>query len=324
MGWYSAFLPLAGNEVHAIFLQLAIALVVVGVFHALVSFRTSFQPGKRLGASLAAFLCFLQWVISALAVYWYSPRLFVAVWDDPVGFMVVVSLLVSTVTLFVGRKLLVALFVPQGSNRSFHSLVPVFSSEQRRVIAVHEAGHLLAHSSVRKDALPHMKAKIGCGLRGVGGYVVSFSTASDSKIPSADFLHWEALMVLAGDYATDIVLNKRYTGAESDMQRWWKLATRILVSGLGVAPWPRGQCHESQSMKLEVMAMQLKDHREKIVQFLTCNRDLLIRVASDLERKGVLDDKQCRFYLSKAVAADCLPEITKDHIGHHRRKMKIK
>lgn len=323
MSWLKQNIPFFDHGVHELFVYQSVFLLLAGFFYAFYRLHQTFSPGKRLGSLWVGFLIYLQWIIAAATAYWLAPMLFLAVWNRPERMMLVVTGLVAFIAIYLSSKALHLIFV--GRNREAHltSLIPRFSASQRRLIAVHEAGHLLVHASVNRDALPVLEAKVTRGLTGIAGYVMSFTSAANVSLPSASFLHWESMMVLAGDQATDVVLNARYLGAESDMSRWWQLAHRILMGGLGVVPWPQGSFAEVNVMRMQALKSQLEAHRETVAKFLILNKALLIQIASELECTGRLTNAQCRNYLTKAVAVELLPAITKQHTQHHRRKMKI-
>ena len=323
MNWFYA-IPSAGHLIQDLYLYVAFLLLAAGFIHVFIVFHKSFQPGRKLGASFAGILIYFQWLAAAAAIYWVAPFWFHAAWNSVEVAFITACALIGVVSFMFTRKLLFHYFVKRAGLTRFESLVPRFSKEQRRVFAVHEAGHLLVHASVESKALPTLEARLTRGFSGIAGYVRSFQSGVNCAPVSADFLHWEAMMVLAGDQATSIVLNARFTGAESDMERWWSVAQRIMTAGLGVAAWPVETSMESSVMRLQAIELQLQAHRNVVTQFLSRNQNLLVQIAAQLERTGSLTDAQCRQFLSRAVATELLPAIKREHVLHHRRRMKIR
>jgi hypothetical protein len=295
-------------------------LLSVGIVLTLINARTTFEPGKRLGVLLASALTILQWSIPAALVFFCGMEAIQFIWGDVTKTAGLVSILIALSGYLVTSAVIKKTFLPQGHSALFYSLVPAFSQEQRRIIALHEAGHLILHSCLSPKAIPKgLEARISSGFRGVAGYVRSHASSKTMAFPSKDYLTWECLMFLAGDLSTETFEGKRYTGASSDMDAWTETASRLLMNGL--SDYPFSTTIGSSDMRWASYRRLLKDHRDTVSSFLSLNRHLIFEIANVLQVKGKLSKSECLHYLKQAKGIELLPQITPDLCPRSTRKI---
>jgi hypothetical protein len=284
--------------------------------------RASFVPGKRVGFLLASILTILRWGIPAAIIFFGGLPTLKLIWNNAIYISIFISLSLALFSYIIISAVLKKTFIPKDHFVFFNSMVPAFSKDQRKIIAHHEAGHLVLHSACHESALPpFLEARITKGLTGTAGYVLSFPSSNKMKFPSKDYLTWECLMLLAGDLSTEISLGKRYIGASSDLESWYSIATKMLRNGLTDYPFPMGSANAE--VRWLSYSNLLNDHRKIVTLFLKSNEILINEISVKLDRKGKLNFKECRNFLSYAQNIELLPAISKD-ICPPSRKRKIK
>ncbi|MBP2649688.1 MAG: ftsH 3 [Firmicutes bacterium] len=100
--------------------------------------------------------------------------------------------------------------------------------EEKRRIAVHEAGHAVVSELVQ----PGSVASVNVSARGKALGYVRQAPPDDMYLYTSDFLQARIAVALAGAIAEEIVLGNRSTGAASDFQQAADLARKIVYGGM--------------------------------------------------------------------------------------------
>lgn len=294
----------------------------VGLILSLINAKRTFQRGRRLGVLLASTLTIFQWSIPATAVLFFGMDLILFIWGDTIKTASFVAVMIALFGYLVTSALIRKTFLAQSHAAIFHSLVPAFSEEQRRIISLHEAGHLILHACLSQDAIPRsLEVRIGNGFRGVAGYVRSHASSQTMSFPSKDFLTWECLMLLAGDLSTEAFLGTRFTGASSDIKSWNETSYRLLVNGLTDYPFPLTKTTSSSQICWTSYQKLLVDHRKVVSAFLGLNKQLIFEIADTLQLTGKLSKRDCLHYLKQAKGVEILPQITPNLCPQSTRKI---
>jgi hypothetical protein len=298
-------------------------LLGLGVFLALINARRNFLPGKRLGTLVASILTIIQWGVPAGIVFFYGMASIQFVWGDAAKTAALISASIGLSGYLITSSLIKNTFLPKGHVILFHSLVPAFSQEQRKIISLHEAGHLILHACLSPSAMPKsLEARITNGFRGVAGYVRSHASSQTMLFPSREYLTWECLMLLAGDLSTEAFCGTRYAGASSDMNAWSDTSYRLLVNGLTDYPFPTTNAASSNQICWASYQKLLKDHRETVSAFLSLNRHLIFEISDSLQVTGKLSKSECLHFLKQAKGVELLPQITPDLCPRSTRKIR--
>lgn len=303
-----------------IFIISGILLLSVGIVLAFINAREPFEPGKRVGVLLASTLTILQWSIPAAVVFFWGMDVIQFIWADVIKTAVLVSAMIALSGYLITSAVIKKTFLPHGHTALFNSLVPAFSLEQRRIIAIHEAGHLLLHACLSSKAIPKsLEARISNGFRGVAGYVRSHTSSKTMSFPTQKYLTWECLMFLAGDLSTEIFEGNRYAGASSDMEAWNEASTRLLINGLSDYPFPT--TNGGSDIRWASYCKLLKDHRDTVSSYLSLNRQLIFEIANALQVTGKLSKSECLHFLKQAKGIELLPQITPDLCPRSTRRI---
>lgn len=284
-------------------------LLTIGVIQTALHVRRFSAPGKRVGVILASMATLLQFLLASLVSYWAALLLIPQIWQRPYLAIIPLGLCLGFASIVI-LQAVAKKSLPKG-NIYFQSMVPVFSQEHRKVIALHEAGHLLLHCSIPTDHLPErLMARITNGISGIAGYVQTFPSSRNLIFPSKEYLEWECLMLLAGDLATQALVGKRYTGASADMDAWYQAATSLLANGLTPFPWTSSRSDEGASIRWVSYQSLLAEHRAVLQDFILANRALIFKTADLLQAAGALSRTQCVLLIKQARRGDRLPRLT--------------
>ncbi len=169
-------------------------------------------------------------------------------------------------------------------------------ADEKRRIAVHEAGHAIAGELRR----PGSVASVNVAARGKALGYVRQTQADDLYLHTADQLKDKIVVALAGAVAEDIVLGGRSTGAGSDFQQAAALARQLVLGGmsdLGIVSaddLPQGTLHMAVASLLQ--GLEAETHA-----LLAARRDTLDRVVAVLLENEGLSGDEFRALLSVPV-----------------------
>lgn len=160
-------------------------------------------------------------------------------------------------------------------------------AEEKRRIAVHEAGHAIAGELCQ----PGSVASVNVAARGKALGYVRQTQVDDVYLHTADWLKARIAVSLAGAVAEDIVLGSRSTGAGGDFQQAAALARQIVFGGmsdLGIVS-PEDLPRETLHMAVTGVLRDVEAHTHSL---LAARRDVLDRtVALLLDRESVGGDE---------------------------------
>jgi len=165
--------------------------------------------------------------------------------------------------------------------------------DERRRIAVHEAGHALIGEMVEAGSV----ARVAITSRGQALGYVRQAAHEDTYLYSKEKLEAEVQRFLAGSLAEEIVFGERSTGAGNDFEQVIKLVTTMVSSGMSplgvvdVQGLPEGTLHREQSTIIAVM-------EDRVRQALEERQDVLLAMAEVLLEEETLSGERLRELLA--------------------------
>jgi len=156
------------------------------------------------------------------------------------------------------------------------------SRDERRRIAVHEAGHALVGELLD----PGSVARVTITSRGQALGYVRQAPREDTYLYSKDKLETEIQRFLAGSLAEDVVFGERSTGAGNDFEQVLRLITTMVSSGMSplgvvdVQGLPEGVLHREQSAIIAVLEDQVRRALEERRGVLLAMADVLLEAES--------------------------------------------
>jgi len=207
----------------------------------------------------------------------------------------------------------------------------LMNEEEKRIIAHHESGHALIACLV-KGADP--VRKISMIPRGVAalGYTMQMPVEDRYLLKKSELLDRLAVM-LGGRAAEEVVFDEVSTGAQNDLQRASELAWEMVTSyGMSeeLGPlafpsdsaqvWQVGQAHrpwsERTNREIDVATKRLVEEAyERSKRLLTEHKEVLLRIASALLEKEVLEEDELREILKEFGLQMRGAEPEKDRTG---------
>jgi cell division protease FtsH len=167
------------------------------------------------------------------------------------------------------------------------------TEEERRRIAVHEAGHAL----VGEICQPGSVSRVVLASRGQALGYVRQAPHDDLYLYTREHLERDISGLLAGSVAEELVLGSRSTGAGNDFERALQLVNTMIASGMSshgvVDPehLPEGLLHELQTEILQAL-------EDRVRAVLTERRAVLEDMARVLVEEESLDGDQLRAWLA--------------------------
>lgn len=183
------------------------------------------------------------------------------------------------------------------------------SDRDIRVVASHESGHVLMHAL----ALPCLDDSLSLSIdaldaQDIKGYVISYT--EPHRCPSADFIEFRLMVLLAGRAAEDILLGGHTGGSRNDLNRWMHLASQYGASCLNIGLYPNPQ----NSMEAEANLKALTQYQEKqyrnVWRFLDDNRGILKEMRDAAIEKGSLTFDDIRPMLDRVEIPPGFPRIS--------------
>jgi cell division protease FtsH len=187
----------------------------------------------------------------------------------------------------------------------------IISDEEKRVTAIHEAGHALL-----TVLLPHADPihKVTIIPRGMALGLTQQLPADEKHNYSRDYLNDQIAILLGGRIAEEITMNSLTTGAGNDLERATELARRMVCEwGMSDAMGPLTFGKKEEQIFLGREIAQHQDYSEEtalridqeVKRFVTENyershkmladsKEVLVKIADALLAREVLDADQVR------------------------------
>jgi cell division protease FtsH len=203
----------------------------------------------------------------------------------------------------------------------------IINDEEKKVTAVHEAGHALLAVT-----LPHADPvhKVTIIPRGMALGVTMQLPVEDKHNYTREYLNDQIAILLGGRIAEEITMNGMTTGAGNDLERSTELARKMVCEwGMSDAMGPLTFGKKEEQIFLGREIAQHQDYSEdtairidhEIKRFVTTNyerargvleqyKPALLRIAEELLAREVLDAEQVR----RILAGEALEEHTPRHI----------
>ena len=203
----------------------------------------------------------------------------------------------------------------------------IINDEEKKVTAVHEAGHALLAVT-----LPHADPvhKVTIIPRGMALGVTMQLPVEDKHNYTRDYLNDQIAILLGGRIAEEITMNGMTTGAGNDLERSTELARKMVCEwGMSDAMGPLTFGKKEEQIFLGREIAQHQDYSEdtairidhEIKRFVTTNyerargvleqyKPALLRIAEELLAREVLDAEQVR----RILAGEALEEHTPRHV----------
>ena len=196
----------------------------------------------------------------------------------------------------------------------------IISDAEKRVTAIHEAGHALL-----AVLLPHADPihKVTIIPRGMALGLTQQLPADEKHNYSCDYLNDQIAILLGGRIAEEITMDSLTTGAGNDLERATELARRMVCEwGMSEAMGPLtfGKKEEQIFLGREIAQHQdysedtahkidyevkkfVTDNYQRAYLVLTGQKDILVQIADALLAREVLDAEQVR-RLAEGLALD--------------------
>ena len=197
----------------------------------------------------------------------------------------------------------------------------IINDEEKKVTAVHEAGHALLAM-----VLPHADPvhKVTIIPRGMALGVTMQLPVEDKHNYTREYLNDQISILLGGRIAEEITMNGMTTGAGNDLERSTELARKMVCEwGMSDAMGPLTFGKKEEQIFLGREIAQHQDYSEdtairidhEIKRFVTSNYEraravleqhkaALLRIAEELLAREVLDSEQVR----RIIAGEALEE----------------
>jgi cell division protease FtsH len=190
----------------------------------------------------------------------------------------------------------------------------VMTDAERRVIAVHEAGHVVVSLAMPEGLLPHMVSIIPSG-RSLGR--AWMTDTHDRLARSRAALIDEMAVLLGGRAAEELVFGHAGTSASSDLTRVGRIAHYMvrelgmsdILGPIGYAETPDDDGHvvtfsEDTARTIDAEARRLvKEAQERAETTLSSSRLLLERLSAALLESETLDAQQIRRLVGSPAAS---------------------
>ncbi len=160
------------------------------------------------------------------------------------------------------------------------------SDEERRNVAVHEAGHALVSSLYGHKWI---QVTVNGGIHALG----FLEYLSDGALGMSEKKLRESIDVVVAGRVAESILGTPTEGAESDFRKATDYATRLLCGGfidseeLAVTPANAVGARDWERIRPRVNAL-IAERKDHVMKLLTAHKDVLGRVVDELVSKGIL------------------------------------
>jgi cell division protease FtsH len=200
----------------------------------------------------------------------------------------------------------------------------IISDEEKKVTAIHEAGH-----AVLTVKLPHADPihKVTIIPRGMALGVTQQLPADEKHNYSRDYLNDRIAILLGGRIAEEIMLGQITTGAGNDLERGTEMARAMVCEwGMSDAMGPltfgkkeeqiflgreiaqRSDYSEDTALRIDQEVKRIvTENYERALAILQENRERLQKLADELLAREVLDGDQVKRIVSGHAADDTTP-----------------
>jgi cell division protease FtsH len=200
----------------------------------------------------------------------------------------------------------------------------IISDDEKRVTAIHEAGHALL-----TVLLPHADPihKVTIIPRGMALGLTQQLPADEKHNYSRDYLNTQIAILLGGRIAEELTMDSMTTGAGNDLERATELARRMVCEwGMSTEMGPLTFGKKEEQIFLGREIAQHQDYSEdtalkidhEVKRFVTSNydrshtllsenKDTLVKMADELLAREVLDGDQVRRIVAGLPLEDLQP-----------------
>jgi len=195
----------------------------------------------------------------------------------------------------------------------------VITEEEKEVVAYHEAGHALA--AVKTPQADKVR-KITIIPRGMAGGYTLILPDEDRYLANRTKFEAELVTMLGGRAAEEVVFKRITTGASNDLERATEIARKMIMEyGMSgeLGPMTYGEREEmvflgrsiaehrnyseSVARKIDIEVRQVIGNAySRALQVMTMHRDLLDKLAQQLQQKESLNEEEVNALFAGATA----------------------
>ncbi|HHY38165.1 MAG TPA: AAA family ATPase [Clostridia bacterium] len=162
--------------------------------------------------------------------------------------------------------------------------------EERRRVAIHEAGHAIVSEVLRPGSVSSVTVSPRSSAL---GYVRHGGQEEDSYIQSRRELEQEMAILLAGAIAEEQVLGEGSTGAADDIQKAMQIGKRLVLCGLSPAGFVDPENTPSDVMQ-RALASLIESQTRGVRAILERMKGLIVDLAERLLEREVLSGDEAR------------------------------